>query len=249
MTPPVEPDGIELWRGPSAIDGSPIGVVVTHLERAPLNRKIGNMAQAWILPLDTSPIDAVQSGVDAGVCGSCRFRPAAGGGCYVPLAVTAQRVWWAWRHNGSYTPQRWHPSLEGKPVRIGAWGDPLAVPLEVWLDLAFITGAWTAYTHRWRQVVEDREHWQALTMASCDSAEEADEARALGWRTFRARLATDPLRPGERVCPSAEEAPTHGRVTCRDCKLCDGVRGRPVPDVAIIVHGAQVARALSWMAA
>lgn len=239
--PPVRslyrPDGFELWRGPSAFDGTEVGVVVTHTRRSPQNRKIGDMAQAWVLPVETAPLDAVLTGADAAVCGSCRFRPAAEGGCYVPLAQTAQRVWWAWQVNGSYGPGL-PVELGAKPVRIGAWGDPAAVPLEAWLLLLDRVPAWTAYTHRWRQVPDaEREGWQMLAMASADSAEEADEARALGWRTFRARRSTDPLLPGERVCPSAVEAPSYGRATCSTCRLCDGVRARRAPDIAIVVHG------------
>lgn len=40
------PDGFELWRGPSSIDGADVVVVVTHLRGAPLNRKIGDRAVA-----------------------------------------------------------------------------------------------------------------------------------------------------------------------------------------------------------
>lgn len=248
-------DGYELWRGRSLVNGEMVGVVVTHLVDAPQNRKVGDMAQAWVLPLDVEPNEAVRSGADESVCGSCRFRPLADGGCYVSVAHTAQRVWWAWRRYGSYQPQRWTAEdHHGKPVRIGAWGDPAAVPLEAWVPLLDRVTGWTAYTHRWRDLAADPDlpGWQLLCMASCDSAADVEEARAAGWRTFRARLASDPLLPREVVCPSAEEATGHGRVTCASCQLCDGVdpgRTTQRKDVAIVVHGFRHRRAARTLGA
>lgn len=243
-------DGFELWRGPSLVDGTPIGVVVTHVRGAPLNRKIGDMSQAWILPLNREPLEAVRTGEDRAVCGTCAFRPSLGGGCYVSVAYTAQRVWWAWRQLGSHGPVTALPTdLARKPIRLGAWGDPAAVPLDVWRPLLAAVPAWTGYTHRWRELAgDDRAGWQAVAMASCDSPDDVAEARAAGWRTFRARPPESPLLPGERVCPSAAEAPTHGSVTCADCLLCDGhALARRRRDVAIVVHGSAGGRALRWM--
>lgn len=231
-------DGIEVWRGPSAIDGKPVAVVVTHLTEAPMNRKIGDMAQAWILPVDVAPVEAARNGEDARVCGTCRFRPSEKGGCYVQIWATSQRVWWAWSH-GSYPPG---PLLLDKPLRIGAWGDPGAVPLEVWRDLVLpFVPAWTAYTHRWVHL--DARAW-GFCMASVDSPAEARRAQTRGWRTFRVRLDGAPLVEGERICPSAEEAPTHGRVACDKCRLCDGTAVRASkPSIAIIAHGQAIRRA------
>ena len=237
-TPGYRPDGFEVWRGASVIDGTPIGVVVTHLRAKPMNRKIGNMAQAWILPLDVEPIVAARTGEDRAVCGSCRFRPSAGGGCYVPIHSTAQRVWWAWRKFGSYQPAEL-PTLD-KPLRIGAWGDPGAVPIEVWRAMRpRLPGGWTAYTHRWRELPAADWHW---CMASVDSAAEQAEAHEAGWRTFRVRGAEEPLLVSERTCPSAIEAPTHDKVTCAQCRLCGSrasLDGRVIPrrDIVIIAHG------------
>lgn len=250
-------DGFVLWEGPSAIDGTPIGVVVTHVtpRNRPLNRKIGNMSQAWILLRDTAPIDAVRNGADAAVCGSCRFRPSAEGGCYVPVAATAQRVWYTWRVRGSYSAvDRLPADLAEKPCRIGAWGDPAAVPAAAWEDLLQAVPSFTAYTHRWRELSSDVWGW---CMASADSPAEAVDAQRAGWRTFRARLPSSPLLAGERVCPSAAEAQTHGKpaAVCAVCRLCDGVRLTPdgerqvrqPPSAAIIVHGHAGRRAERWM--
>lgn len=244
------PDGFQLWVGPSEITGDRIGVVITHIRLPPQQRKIGNMAQAWILPYETQPIDAVRDGSDSAVCGTCRYRPSNDGGCYVPIAQTAQRVWWAWRRFGSYLPVDADDELEQlahKPLRIGAWGDPAAVPVHVWDRVINVVPGLTGYTHRWRALDFDEWGW---CMASCDTAEEVLDARAAGWRTFRARRADEPMLPGERVCPAADEAPTHGRKNahCATCLLCDGVTDRVHrPDVSLIVHGQAHKRAAAWV--
>jgi hypothetical protein len=218
--------------------------VITHLRGAPQNAKIGDMSQAWIMPVETSPNEAVSNGDDEAVCGSCQFRPALGGGCYVQVPFTSHRVWWAWQKFGSYKPIEQLPDLtDAKPMRIGAWGDPMAVPAEAWQRLFDAgLGRWTAYTSQWTTASEvERAWWQRWAMASCKSAEEAAEAQALGWRTYRARLETDPLQPNELVCPAAEESPSHG-VTCAKCHICDGVSRRIRKNVAIVVHGRSHAR-------
>lgn len=58
-------------------------------------------------------------------------------------------------------------------------------------------------------------------MASVESTEEAAEAQALGWRTFRTTLRPDegPAR-GEFVCPAS--AAKGKRLTCRQCAACHG---------------------------
>ena len=253
-----KPDAFELWRGPSAINGDEIGVVVTHLRREPMNDKIGDMSQAWILPYLEQPIEAVRDGADQSVCGSCRFRPSLYGGCYVQVPSTAQRVWWAWRRFGNYQPgptPRDTEALAQKSMRIGAWGDPAAVPLEVWRGLLPLLTGWTSYTHRWRLL--DSVQW-GFCMASVDSAAEALEAQALGWRTYRARAQGDALLPSEIGCPGADEAPRRRdgeRVRCDDCGLCRGemrlTSGRQAKSISIFVHGSarvKAGTAVTWAA-
>ena len=66
-------------------------------------------------------------------------------------------------------------------VRLGTYGDPAAVPASIWSDLVAYSDGHTGYTHQWRTSPGLR----GLCMASVDSEEEAIEAWALGWRTFR----------------------------------------------------------------
>jgi hypothetical protein len=59
-------------------------------------------------------------------------------------------------------------------------------------------------------------------MASVDSVDEALEAAALGWSTFRVKPKGDRGRlPGEAICPASAEAGK--KVTCETCPIkCDG---------------------------
>lgn len=221
---------MKAWEGPSLIDGRPIMLCLSGVKRPLQSKKLGDMIQASVLPVDEPPHVAVKSGLNTAVCGDCSRRfcnraaepevlgpqpgevqcpgkcgaggctlcwPHGGdrnvyveehgcsGRCYVLPWTAPKRVW------GVYVEQemRGWPSIaafgairgSGRSVRLTTWGDPTAIPLEVWV--ATIPGeSWgPAYTRRWRKHPE----WQRLAMASVESLAEAGEAQALGWRTYR----------------------------------------------------------------
>lgn len=60
--------GVVFYEGPSRIDGAPIIGIATF---GTSNEKTGNLVQTWILRSDVHPIDAINSGEDASICGSC----------------------------------------------------------------------------------------------------------------------------------------------------------------------------------
>lgn len=236
--------GAVLYRGPSAIDGSPIVVVATGLEAGgSKNLKTGGMVQTWILA-DTpeSPYQVAQSGADRSVCGDCPHRGTVewgrnvGRSCYVTL-IHGPRGAHAKLKRGGYPQVAWEglaPLFRGRVVRIGAYGDPGAVPdaARFWSEVVREAKAWTGYTHRWRDTGEGL---QGLVMASADSLGDYEEAKARGWRTFRVMRAAESALPGaEVICPASAEAGK--RTTCMDCTLCMG-QSRPARDVAIVVHG------------
>jgi hypothetical protein len=237
-----KPTGYEVWRGLSAIDGAPVVVVVTVRS---LNRKTGAMLQAWILRDDIDPVVAVRDGSDESICGSCYHRGSRREGrkrsCYVNVGQAPLSVFRAWKR-GRYPVATladvvaWHPV----PLRIGAYGDPGAVPAAVWSAAAAVPR--TGYTHQWRT----RPDLRALCMASVDSVAEAAEAAAQGWRAFLVvpdDAAMPFTLPGEegtrRVVPCP--AVTFG-AQCADCRICDGAAaegpGMRKPHVAIAAHGA-----------
>jgi hypothetical protein len=93
------------------------------------------------------------------------------------------------------------------------------------------------YTHHWRDALVSAD-WRGRLMASVDNLADADAALAAGWRAAAVVPEDQPARgttPGGAryvVCPAQV---TDGRVTCNDCRLCDG--SRPGPVIAFREHG------------
>ena len=77
--------GYVLYQGPSRLNGEPI-VAIATMRTA--NVKTGNMVQTWILTAEVSPEQAVKTGADEAVCGSCPHRHFLNGGCYVVPAFS-----------------------------------------------------------------------------------------------------------------------------------------------------------------
>ncbi len=230
--------GIVLYRGPSQLTGAPIVAIATGLQaarrqaRAGVNAKTGAMVQVYILAGGRDPVRAHASGADAAVCGDCLHRQ---GSCYVRLDRGPLVVWRAYQR-GRYrqvSAQVARAALAGLPVRLGAYGDPAAVPAAVWSVVLGQVSAHTGYTHQWRTCDPALAQW---CMASCDTVDETRAAVAAGWRTFTvvpkgARVDT----AGALLCPASDEG---GRkVHCVDCRACDGNAGGRRSQVWIPVHG------------
>lgn len=239
--------GFVVYRGPSAFNGEPIVAIVSGAGGVSDNPKTGPMAQLWILPADVAPNEAQRSGADVSVCGDCPARPlvyrqTGAARCYVTTYQGALSTWKARREQPVDLEgccallARAHASL-----RLGAFGDPAALPRHVIARLARAARFVTGYTHAWRT---PRKRWlRAYTMASVESEQGAREAQAEGWRTFRVRRDGDALRDGEITCPASAESTATRRdgspVRCIDCRLCDGTREGTRGDranIAILAH-------------
>lgn len=231
-----------VYRGPSALNGAPIVAILSNVRDPSVNGKTGPMAQLWILTADESPTDAQRSGADAAVCGACPMRPAlAKPGavrCYVKPFRGALPTWKA-NHaepedlNGAIV------AMAGRALRLGAYGDPAAIPESAGVVQALCAAAstWTGYSHQWR---DRRAAWlRPYVMASIDVGSdrtvraELGRAHRAGWRTFRV---TDPDRPtliegAEIVCPYV----THGR-QCIECGLCTGALAASTRSIVIAAH-------------
>lgn len=233
----AKPLGFTLYEGPSLLDGAPI-VVVATLNSA--NVKTGDMVQTWILRADVAPTDAVKSGADASICGDCKHRGDGKGGartCYVTVFQAPLNVfkgYKAGRYPRFTAADAQH--FAGRAVRLGAYGDPAAVPFDVWAALIAASGSqqWTGYTHQWARCDQ---RLQSLVMASVDTREEAERARAMGWRHFRVRAANEPMMDREFVCPASAESSARD-VTCSKCLACHGTAQGRKGSAVIIVHGA-----------
>lgn len=238
-----------IYEGPSMFDGQNIVVIVTGIAAASSNAKTGSMLQTWILAADDAPNALVREGRDSIVCGDCVYR--AGSGCYVRTGEAPLSVYRAFRR-GSYQSVSGDLAAiaalgSGRIVRLGSYGDPAAVPVEIWESLASLSSAHTGYTHAFRRLTDRR--WRGLLMASCDLPSDRVTASLLGWRTFRVSDEVDAARQkGEMTCPASAEA---GKVrTCAACHACDGTRGGGLTtkDVTIRLHGSASKRARATIA-
>lgn len=236
-------NGVVLYRGPSMIDGAPIVVIATGMIAGSKNSKTGDIIQTWILREDMSPQDAIDAGNDASICGNCPHRGTLktvirngvevtkniGRSCYVTIFQAPRNIWQSY-HRGIYRDYV-EGDFDGRMVRLGAYGDPAAVPLDVWRGALAGAAGWTGYTHQWRE----HDGLKAYAMASCDTMADYVDAKAAGWRTFRVRAATDPMAALEIKCPASVEAGK--RTTCEACLLCGGT-SKLAKDIVIIAHGA-----------
>jgi len=209
-----------LYEGPSLIDGGPIVALASGIERPSTNTKTGPMVQTYILRSDTNPITAWKQGQDASICGDCIHRK---GTCYVSLVHGTSSVYGAYA-KGSYKVADDLTELgKGRTIRLGAYGDPAAVPIKTWDEFLAKARGWTGYTHSPEVQPDLRKYCQA----SCETEAQAHELQVLGWKTYRTKTASAPVLDNEIYCPSASG------VSCYDCRLCNGRK----KNIAIDVHG------------
>lgn len=244
-----------LYEGASLIDGrTPIVAILTGVFDPSTNAKTGPLAQLWIMLQDLPHGKSLATGQDAGVCGACPF--AAGRGCYV-TGRSVSAIWKAYKA-GAYgavvAPEAAAATLlfqikrriiQG--IRLGAYGDPVALPLDIVERLVIPVrdagAAVTGYTHAWRPEYrlagqpEPDPEWRRYLMASCHHRRDVESARLQGWRPFtllrEAPEGADPYvwattqarEQGVALCPAGSERPEHLRVTCSQCGGCNGSKG------------------------
>lgn len=242
--------GVILYEGPSLIDGAPIVVIANRIASASGNEKTGAMVQTFIIRSDIHPLEALKTGADESVCGSCLARPAKENFCYVQVGKSVASVFGAYRRNRyarlgvDFVGDHIIPELfAGSIFRLGSYGDPAAAPFSIWQNATQHTKARNGYTHQWR----NRPEFSALCMASCDTETDMHEAKASGWRCFRIRLATDPVVKGaEVVCPASAEGGF--KTVCASCRACGGTSSKAKASVVIISHGPKAKRYGAWRA-
>jgi hypothetical protein len=216
--------GVVLYRGPSVLDGEPIVAIATFNTS---NAKTGDMIQTWIMREDVSPQQAVDEGKDSSVCGKCPHRHYLGGGCYV-LPFQAPRSVWSHYKAGGYQPKVVPSMFNDRRLRIGSYGDPAAVPYEVWQELLLYSDGHTGYTHQLRHPNFD-ERIADICMISADTEKASLRIQAKGHNTFRIVTDLQSKRENEVQCLST----SHG-ITCSSCGLCSGSSGH---NIVIVAHG------------
>jgi hypothetical protein len=125
--------------------------------------------------------------------------------------------------------------LHGRAVRLGAYGDPAAVPFDAWAQLLDGVERWTGYTHQARHPRFDARLFR-YCMASADTPKQARALTDRGARTFRVKTPEAPMLRGELECKSDTEG-----AKCIDCGLCDGATSK-APSIVINVHGSRSGR-------
>ena len=234
-------NGMILWQGASAIDGMPVMLVATGLKMSSRNEKTGNLVQTWILRSDVTPLEAVNSGADFSICGACPHRGEIVDGknvnrsCYVTIFQAPRNIYETAKRGvyASTTLEQGAAILAGRHVRMGAYGDPAAIPYEVWETLLAQAARGTGYTHQWK-ACDSR--FARHCMASADNAQEAQEAQAMGYRTFRVGSPAESMARGEFLCPASKEAGQ--KVNCAQCLACGGLSSPNKASVFIPAHGA-----------
>mgnify|MGYP003645282750 FL=1 len=241
-----------IYRGPSMIDGQPIVVIAIATSG---NTKTGAMLQTFILVENTHPVEALKLGLDASVCGDCLARPANGGWCYVRVEQSVAGVWKCYhklefkittgKNKGQISNYAGYPIATkteqiiamgaGREVRLGTYGDPAAVPLEVWDSLTTDALGWNGYTHQWKSCSPD---YARFCMASIDQPCDTVLAEILGYRCFIAKLPGEPVPKTNNKsvgCPAARE--NGAKATCSTCMGCGGNDGVGTTNRVIEVHG------------
>jgi hypothetical protein len=219
--------GVVIYDGPSVLNGEAIIAIATFRS---LNDKTGDMIQTWILLRDQSPIAASEVGADVAICGVCPLRHFLKGPCYVAIGRAPQSVWTAFRAGAYpvYDPQVHARYFKGRGLRLGSYGDPAAVPFEVWAGLVDRAASHTGYTHQMAHRHFDR-RIATLCMVSADTPNQARLHQERGYSTFRVRGPEEPLLAGEQVCTYEVD-----KTRCEDCGLCQGIGSA---NIASTVHG------------
>ena len=199
------------------------------------NAKTGNVPTAWVGPTREEARE------------SCAGCPMLDNGCYAHSGTPVIGLASIARAFGEGKDYSLSAALRGRRnsarmVRYTALGDGGRVSRTTADGIVAAVRAaglqLVGYTHHWREE-QVADAWRGRLMASCDTLSDADEALDAGWRAavVLPEGAGDTVTPAGRkvkVCP-AIRAP--GKVTCNDCRLCDGSARGPI--VGFPAHGNQ----------
>ena len=225
------PAGLILYKGPSALDQSRDIVVIATLSSK--NRKTANMIQVWILSADTHPVQLSADKLDDLICGNCHHRQSLGGACYVNIGQAPAAVFKAYQRGlyPVYDPSIHAGLFKGRKIRLGAYGDPAAMPFEIAAHVVSLADGHTGYTHQQHHAGFDP-RFLTLCMVSADTRKQAAAAHTIGAKTFRIAVDITDKLDNEIQCLSDSNG-----TSCFDCGICEG-SSAPV-SIVIAVHGSR----------
>jgi len=221
------------------------------------NSKTGNIPQGYV--------GATKQQTETS-CAGCKLRrkdpkTGEGGGCYYWQGQTQGA------HESMRVRERRHPdeyTLEyalkncrrtARYLRAAVGGDPNVfdrTTVQSWHDKTKAAGLQgvLAYNHFFK---DKGSHLKGLTMASCDTLEDADEAIDAGWRAavtidshklpgskrkilnktpeWAGEIYTTPKNRKVILCPAQV-----GRRDCNTCGLCDATKHNNVPIIGFLRH-------------
>ena len=230
--------GVVLYSGKSKIANQRVVSILTfHSE----NGKTGDMGQVWILPLEISPTDAIKQNNNSGACGNCAlhgwFDPSVGKVvnrvCYVNVGQAPNGIWKAYQRGNYpvYQPRLHNHLIRGREIRLGAYGDPAALPIPLLRKIVGLASMHTGYSHQCYSIPRQRADKIAQwCMVSCENEAQHNECLRRGWRAFTV------VRPDQKRPANSIECPHYSRgIQCIDCKLCDGCE-KPKKSIYVIAH-------------
>ena len=227
------PLGLIVYQGPSVLEPETEIVVIATLTSK--NEKTGNMVQLWIfVDGELSPHEIAKQGLDASICGHCVHKTTVGGTCYVDLSRAPNAIWKSYKKGNYPAFNSGHARhLSNRKIRLGAYGDPAAVPYSVLKEVTDISMSFTGYTHQAHHKNFDS-RVASFCMVSVDTPRQAIRYQEKGYRTFRVALEQDEVMENELQCLNT----TQDQLQCIDCGLCDGLN-RASKSIAIAVHGSR----------
>ena len=217
-----------MYKGPSMLDNQPI-VALAVVNST--NRKTGNMINVHIMREDMNPLAAKDTGSDSSVCGNCPLRQNVGGACYVNIGQGPHSAYKAYKR-GKYaelTQDQILSKVMGNKVRLGAYGDPAALPYDVIAPIVEVADMVTSYTHQSGHPNFDKRILE-YSMVSTETVNNTKRHHENGNRTFRVIPFNGEPLPNEIECKSDSDG-----ITCAQCGLCNG--GSKGPSVYITAHG------------
>ena len=156
--------------------------------------------------------------------------------CYVATFQAPLSIYKSWL-KGNYetlTPKQVQKRLAYKKVRLGSYGDPIHIPLNILDVILKHTLGTTGYTHQWKN--KEYIKYSKYLMASVETIKEKIQANSLNYRTFRVRQGTETIK-GEVGCLSDRKARgTKKLVNCVDCMMCSGLTSKVKLNISIIQH-------------
>lgn len=221
--------GYVIDRGNSPIDGKPYVAIMT-MESS--NRKTGNMAQVWILRDDLNPVEAVNTGDDYSICGTCPHRKDSSGkrSCYVNVGQGPNSVWKTYKRGGYvslWSDKEIRKALKGRRIRWGSYGDPAIIDPRIVSFFNELAVGHTGYTHQWRE--SWAQVFNGIFQASCDGFNDFMIANDHGWKCFVV-VSKNAAPMYAKQCPATVD---NSEAQCITCRLCDGAK----KDIYVQAHG------------